>query len=64
MSLLLPPKLLILDEPFTGVDPLGKHQMYKLIRETEDLTLLYTTHKIEEAEALATDVIVMDKGKI
>ncbi len=38
--------------------------MYHLIRESPELTLLYTTHKIEEAEALATDVIVMDKGKI
>ncbi len=38
--------------------------MYKLIRESPELTLLYTTHKIEEAEALATDVVVMDKGKI
>ncbi len=49
MALLVPPKFLILDEPFSGVDPMGKEQMCNLLKEIPELTLLFTVHKIEEA---------------
>ena len=60
------PKLLILDEPTTGLDPKTRLAVWSLIdkiRTETGMTVFLTTHYLEEAEK-ATDVVIMDKGKI
>ncbi len=60
------PKLLILDEPTTGLDPQTRISVWNLInqlREDTGMTVFLTTHYMEEAEK-STDVVVMDKGRI
>ncbi len=60
------PKLLILDEPTTGLDPKTRLVVWALIdkiRAETGMTVFLTTHYLEEAEK-ATDVVIMDKGNI
>ncbi len=60
------PKLLILDEPTTGLDPKNRRIVWALIdkiRLETGMTVFLTTHYLEEAE-LATDVVIMDRGRI
>jgi lipooligosaccharide transport system ATP-binding protein len=65
-ALLGDPRLLILDEPTTGLDPQVRHAIWAVLRrlKREGLTLLLTTHYMEEAQALADRVIIMDGGRI
>lgn len=65
-ALIHKPKLLILDEPTTGLDPKTRILVWKLIselRQTKNLTVLLTTHYMEEASD-ANWVVIMDGGKI
>ncbi len=65
-SVILPPRLLFLDEPTTGLDPRTRNQMWDVIRELvgEGTTLLLTTQYLEEADQLADRIVVIDKGRI
>jgi ABC-2 type transport system ATP-binding protein len=60
------PKVLFLDEPTTGLDPQAKHNLWKLIKNLNEsgMTIILTTHNMEEAESLCHKVAIMDKGKI
>ena len=60
------PRLLFLDEPTTGLDPRSRIGMWEVIRELvrTGSTLLLTTQYLEEADALADDIAVVDSGKI
>jgi ABC-2 type transport system ATP-binding protein len=61
------PRLLFLDEPTTGFDPQARRHFWKLIRtlaHTDDMTILLTTHYLEEAEALADRIGVLRSGRI
>ncbi len=60
------PKLLILDEPTTGLDPQVRHLIWEKLRQLkrEGLTILLTTHYMEEAFQLCDQICIMDKGKI
>ena len=60
------PEVLFLDEPTTGLDPQAKHNLWKLIRKLNlsGMTIILTTHNMEEAERLCHKVAIMDKGKI
>lgn len=60
------PQLLFLDEPTTGFDPEARRDFWELIRGLRDLgtTIVLTTHYLEEAEALADRVAVINRGKI
>lgn len=65
-SLMHNPKLVILDEPTVALDPHVRHQLWELIRGMKDLgiTILLTTHYIDEAEFLSDRVCVLDKGSV
>jgi len=60
------PRLLILDEPTTGLDPRSRLGMWEVIRGLvrEGVTLLLTTQYLEEADELADTIAVVDRGKI
>ena len=60
------PRILFLDEPTTGLDPRGRLGMWDVIRSLirEGATLLLTTQYLEEADALASTIAVVDHGKI
>ncbi|AEC51890.1 ABC-type transport system, ATPase component, putative multidrug transporter [Pyrococcus sp. NA2] len=66
ISLLYDPKILILDEPSTGLDVSSRRKLWEFIREfkEEGKTILLTTHYMEEAEALADRVAIMNEGKV
>lgn len=60
------PKILFLDEPTTGLDPLSRKNLWKYlaeVRKTDNLTLFLTTHYLEEAED-ADRICIVDKGKV
>ncbi|MFQ5692048.1 MAG: ABC transporter ATP-binding protein [Nitrospinota bacterium] len=60
------PDLLILDEPTTGLDPQARHLIWQRLRhlKREGVTLLLTTHYMEEAAQLCDRIVVMDGGRI
>jgi len=65
-SLIIRPKVLFLDEPTTGLDPRGRMEMWTVIENLvkEGVTLLLTTQYLEEADQLADDIAVIDRGKV
>ena len=65
-SLIHKPKLLILDEPTVGLDPHIRMQLWETIRELkkENISVILTTHYLEEAEMLSDRICILDKGKI
>ena len=61
------PRVLFLDEPTTGLDPEVRAAMWSEIRRlatTERLTILLTTHYLEEADRLASRLVILDHGKV
>ncbi len=60
------PRVLFLDEPTVGLDPQVRRKLWDLIRRlhSEKITVLLTTHYIEEAEALCNRVAILDKGRL
>ena len=65
-ALINEPELLILDEPTTGLDPQARHLVWQKLRELSDrgVTMLLTTHYMDEAERLCDRLVVMDEGRI
>jgi ABC-2 type transport system ATP-binding protein len=66
-ALLTSPVLLLLDEPTTGLDPRSKREVQDFIREVRarhDATILLCTHDMNEAEALAERIGILDRGKL
>lgn len=60
------PEILLLDEPTTGVDPSSRRFLLETIRQlaTTGRTVLYTSHYMEEIEAVCSDVSIIDCGKV
>ena len=60
------PRLLFLDEPTAAVDPQARRSLWQVLRELKDRgkTIVYTTHHIDEAEALCDRVAIVDRGRI
>jgi len=65
-ALLNNPDLLILDEPTTGLDPQSRHSVWQRLEELKKrgLTILVTTHYMDEASRLCDRLIIMDQGRI
>jgi ABC-2 type transport system ATP-binding protein len=66
VALVHQPKVLFLDEPTTGLDPQARRNLWDLIKSIsgEGVTVIMTTHYMEEAQVLCDRVAVMDEGKI
>jgi ABC-2 type transport system ATP-binding protein len=66
-SLLTAPSLLLMDEPTTGLDPRSKREVQAFVRslhEGGDATVVVCTHDLDEAEALCTRVLMLDRGRL
>ncbi len=66
VSLIAAPPVLFLDEPTTGLDPRSRNDLWDVLRGLvrEGTTLLLTTQYLEEADQLADDIVVIDKGHV
>ena len=64
-SIVHSPRVLYLDEPTTGLDPSARVQVWELIHRLrgEGLSIILTTHYMEEAERLSDDLVVIDRGR-
>jgi ABC-2 type transport system ATP-binding protein len=65
-ALIHKPKILILDEPSAGVDVEIRRSMWTFLKElnAEGVTIILTTHYLEEAESLCRNIAIVDKGKV
>jgi ABC-2 type transport system ATP-binding protein len=65
-GLLHKPQLLFMDEPTVGIDPQSRRRILDMVRELRDggMTVLYTTHYMEEAEELSDRVGIIDQGRL
>ncbi|MCX5825125.1 MAG: ABC transporter ATP-binding protein [Deltaproteobacteria bacterium] len=65
-ALLNRPELLILDEPTTGLDPQSRHQVWERLEElrANGLSILLTTHNMDEASRLCDRLIIVDRGRL
>ena len=66
MAIVGRPELVFLDEPTSGLDPQARRATWDLVRElrTDGVTVVLTTHLMDEAEELADDVIIIDHGRV
>jgi ABC-2 type transport system ATP-binding protein len=66
MTLMGDPRIIFLDEPTTGLDPGGRRTVWRIVRELVDrgITILLTTHYLEEADALADRIGLLDHGRL
>lgn len=60
------PEILIMDEPTVGIDPQSRNHILESIKRLRDegMTIIYTTHYMEEVEEISTRIIIMDEGKL
>lgn len=64
-ALIHSPKLIILDEPVSALDPIGRREVLNLMRELKkDATILFSTHILNDAEEVSDEIILLNKGKI
>ncbi len=66
IALLNQPRVLLLDEPTTGLDPGARREIWKILerlRQEFNTTMILTTHYMEEAEVLCERILIMDKGQ-
>ena len=65
MALMGEPKILFLDEPTLGLDVLARHELWDVIRSLQgEVTIILTTHYMEEAEALSDRIGIMKSGRL
>ncbi|MEK7329486.1 MAG: ABC transporter ATP-binding protein [Candidatus Eisenbacteria bacterium] len=60
------PRVVLLDEPTAGVDPQSRERIYDMLAELRDagVSLLLTTHQLEEAEARCERIVIIDRGRM
>ena len=66
IALMARPKLLFLDEPTVGIDPQSRNHIFETVLRLRDegMTVLYTTHYMEEADRLCDRIAIMDGGRL
>jgi ABC-2 type transport system ATP-binding protein len=67
IALINHPKILLLDEPTTGLDPNARREIWDILRNLRNATnasMILTTHYMEEAEQLCDQIVIIDQGKI
>lgn len=65
MALISEPKILFLDEPTLGLDVIARRELWNVIRKLKkSMTVILTTHYMEEAESLSDRIAVMEKGRL
>ena len=57
------PKVEFLDEPTTGVDPIARRSLFKMLKNLKKSSIMLTTHRMDEAEALCDTIVIMINGK-
>jgi len=64
-SLLHQPRLVLLDEPTVGVDPQSRERIYEMLAalQTDGVSMVLTTHHLEEAEQRCERIVIIDHGK-
>jgi ABC-type multidrug transport system ATPase subunit len=63
MSLVANPKCEFLDEPTTGVDPVSRRSLFTMLKNLNDSSLILTTHRMDEAESLCDNIVIMINGR-
>ena len=63
MSLIGCPSVEFLDEPTTGVDPVSRRSLFKLLKNLHNSSLVLTTHRMDEAEGLCDKLAIMINGR-
>ncbi|MBU6081581.1 ABC transporter ATP-binding protein [Allobacillus halotolerans] len=64
-ALIHEPKLIMLDEPVSSLDPIGRREVLNLIRELKkDATVLFSTHILNDAEEVSEEILLMNDGKL
>jgi len=63
ICLLASPQITFLDEPTTGVDPVARRSLFNLLRKLKDSSVVLTTHRMDEAEALCDKIAIQVNGK-
>lgn len=63
LTLILCPKIEYLDEPTTGVDPVSRRALLRMMKKLSDSSTLLTTHRMDEAEQLCDNIAIMINGR-
>lgn len=63
MSLMANPQIELLDEPTTGVDPIARRSLFNMLKMLNKSSIVLTTHRMDEAEALCDKIAIMINGK-
>jgi ATP-binding cassette, subfamily A (ABC1), member 3 len=63
VSLMSNPTVEFLDEPTTGVDPIARRSLFKMLKQLKNSSILLTTHRMDEAESLCDKIAIMINGK-
>lgn len=66
VSLIVPPRVLFLDEPTTGLDPRSRRDVWALVSSlaAQEVTVLLTTQYLEEADLLSDSIVILDAGRV
>ena len=63
-SMINSPKLILMDEPISALDPIGRRDVSEIIRKMEDTTVILSTHILADVEDICDYVLIIEKGKI